>query len=116
MSLDLSSAFSSMGSSGHHIYGHGAHAIGKITEHGHVLDGMGRKVGSIEHNGTIRDRAHHVIGKIGEDGKVYNKWSSHAQMFNSGDDIIGHDGKHLGHSSGGSLGGAAMLLMLNKDR
>lgn len=114
MPLDLSSAFSSMGAAGHHIYSHG-HVAGKITEHGHVLDKTGRKVGTISHDGTLWDRAHHRVGHVGVDGKVYNKWSSHAQVMTSGDTILDHSGKTIGHSSGGSLGGAAMLLMLNKD-
>lgn len=115
MSLDLSSAFSSMGSSGHHIYSH-SHALGKITEHGHVLDATGHKVGSIGHDGIVRDRAHHKVGRIDSDGKVHAKWSSHAQFFTSGHEILDHAGREVGHSSAGSLGGAAMLLMLNKDR
>lgn len=116
MPLDLSSAFSSMGSAGHHIYS-GGHAIGKVTGHGHVLDSAGHKMGSIGHDGVMRDRAGHKIGRIGEDGKIYNKWSSHAQMFTSGHEIIDqHTGREIGTTSGGSLGGAAMLMMLNKDR
>jgi len=104
-----------MGAAGHHIYS-GGHKFGKITEHGHVLDAFGHKLGSIGHDGIMRDRVGHKIGRIGDDGKVYNKWSSHAQVFTSGHDILDHNGKHLGTSSGGSLGGAAMLLLLNKDR
>jgi hypothetical protein len=113
MSLNLSSSFSAMGSAGHHIYSAG-HGVGKITEHGHVLDAHGRRMGSIGHDGTMRDRSGHKIGRVDEHGKVYDRSSSHAQVFSHGSGIYDHSGHQIGSSSGGSLGGAAMLMLLNK--
>lgn len=99
----------------HHVYV-GGHAMGKISAGGHIYDKLGHKVGSIERNGTVRDHFGHKVGKIGEHGAVYDKWSSHAQFHTEGKVIRDHHGKVVAQSSGGSLGGAAMLLMLNKDQ